>query len=80
MRLPEILFLLITDGAMCSAIHSSAVDTGTVIGLIIPTLMKVVSDNKADSKRAFTLSPHQPIRFQNILIINIRVSSSYLAF
>jgi len=58
MRLPEILYLLITHSAMCSAIHSSAVDTGTVIGLISPTLMKVVSDNKADSKRAFTLSPH----------------------
>jgi hypothetical protein len=44
MRLPEMLFLLI-HSAMCSAIHSSAVDTGTVIGLINPTLMKVVSDN-----------------------------------
>lgn len=51
MSLPEILFLLIIHRPMCSATHSSAVDTGTVIGLISPTLMKVVSDNKADSER-----------------------------
>jgi hypothetical protein len=42
--------------------------------------MKVVSDSNADSERAFTLSPHQPNRFKNILIINVRISSSYLAF
>jgi len=50
MRLLEIVFLLIIHSAMCSATHCSAVDTGTVTGLISPTLMKVLSDNKADSK------------------------------
>jgi len=37
--------------------------------------MKRVSDNMAGQRtlqRTFTLSPHQPIRFQNVLTINIR--------